>query len=206
MAKKNKRGRGRPPVQKVFTAQELRQKAEAWRQHSQEHRAEVKFEEAGEALETILEDGKLELCNKFEIKALRRMAEALYDQYEADKHYKEDLTIGYGVFRDKDVNQVTPEEWEEYHAFLKKKRKNAKQTHNIYNLPESQRESKGLVNEPIRIELDIEATEKEIEERLFEAEKLKREQERQFLKGRRERRDSRHEREAKREYYRKFYR
>ena len=142
----------------------------------------INYKEAEEGLETILSEEKLKQATHAELKELRRMAERLWDKLQIEKEYEQDMEWTYGVHR-----EPTPqsEAWDEEHEFLKPKRKNAKQTKNIYTLTDKQKEKKGIALEPTPMQLDVDATEAELEGVLTEAELLRKQQEAGFLKGRR---------------------
>ena len=112
------------------------------------------------------------------------MAAVLWDKLQCEKQYEEDLAWegGYGVNR-----EATPqsEAWDAEHEFLKPKRKNAKQTKNIYTLTDKQKEAKGMALEPTPMEFDVEMTEAELEKVLMEEALLLHQREQQFVKGRR---------------------
>lgn len=187
MAQKEKK-RGRPFKQKIFSAAELRQQAEKFRKQSQERIGSINYEQVEEGLELMLNEEKLKECTKAELKELRRMAERLWDRFQIEKEYEADQAWegGYGVCREPVEGMMSEDEWSKQHEFLKPKRKNAKQTHSIYSLPEHKKAERGLATEPVRMEFDIEATEKQIEEALMAEAMARHQQEEQFFtKGRR---------------------
>lgn len=187
MATKQKRKRGRPTAQKYFSPTELKAAAQENLKKSQERMGAINFKKAEEGLELMLDEARLKKCTKTELKELRRLAEGLWEKFQAEKQYAEDQAWegGYGTKREPVEGMMSSEEWDEEHKFLKKKRKNAKPLHNIYSLPEHKREERGLATEPVPMEFDVDATEAEIEQRLMEQARVERQQDQQFLKGRR---------------------
>ena len=117
-SKATKRKRGRPPGKKYFSAEELRQKSNAFMRKSQERLGKINFEEAEEGLSKILKADEKSPPPAAELKELRRMAERLYDQLQIEKQYEEEQQWeeGYGVRRDPDG---IPEVWTP-EGFMKK--------------------------------------------------------------------------------------
>jgi hypothetical protein len=183
MAKQIKSGRGRPKSQPK-AGLELRKKALEGIRLSAEHHGRIDHTASEEALAIMLDEKQLQKKTKAELKELRRMAERLWDQLQIDKQYQQDLDWegGYGVSREPTSQS---EQWDEEHQFLEKKRKNAKKTKNIYTLTDKQKEAKGIALEPVKMELDLDATEAELEKVMMEEAILKRQRELQFPKGRR---------------------
>lgn len=181
-AKQAKRGPGRPRKGCINLAEE-RARVQNAIQDNAKRLGAINFEEVGEGLVTMLSEDKLKQCTRAELKELRRMAERLWDQFEIEKQYAEDLEWSYGVNR----SEASPmlEEWDRQHEFLKPKRKNAKKTKTIYDLTDKQKERKGMALEPTPMEFDIEATEAEIAAKLVEVAAAQRVEEGKFLKGRR---------------------
>ena len=179
--KQQKRGRGRPKKGPLNLAEE-RSKVRASIAATAKRLGTINYHETAEALETMLSEDKLKECTHAELKELRRMAERLWDQIEIERQYQEDLEWGYGVKR-----ESTPqsEAWDKEHEFLKPKRKNSKKTKNIHTLTDKQKLKKGMSLEPVAMEMDLDATEAELEAKLMERAKEELMQARQFLVGRR---------------------
>ena len=171
------------PKNEPMSAYELRQRAQANIKDSAERRGQINFSETAEDLRLMLDTKRMEELTRSEIKELRRKAEQLWDKFEIERQYAEELERTFGVRNDPPPEIVA--EWEQQHAFLKPKRKNAKKLHNIYDLPENKREAKGLASAPTPMEFDVDATEAELEDKLMDAAIEQRKQDRQFLKGRR---------------------
>ena len=182
---KEKPGRGRPKTQPK-SGEELRLAALQRMQTTAERKGQIDHSASEEALQIMLDEKELKKQTKAELKELRRMAERLWDQLQIDKQYQQDLAWegGYGVNRSQTSEEMQAI-WDEEHKFLKPKRKNAKKVHNIYDLPEKKREAKGLVSEPVKMELDLDATEAELEKVMMEEAILQRQRELQYPKGRR---------------------
>ena len=130
----------------------------------------------------MLSEDKLRQCTKAELKELRRMAERLWDKFEIGKEYKADMEWTYGSKRE---STPASEAWDAEHEFLKPKRKNAKKTKSIYDLTDKQKEQKGIALEPMPMEIEIEATEAELEAQLLEQAAAEHVSQGQFLQGRR---------------------
>jgi len=168
-AKEKRRGPGRPKSEPISPAL-LRERALKGITRSAEARGEVNFQETEEGLMTMLSPQELKKQTKEELQDLRKMAEMLWDKFQIEKEILE-AQGNYGVY----VEDPTPaqiaakEEWDANHAFLKPKRKNAKQTHNIYSLPEHKREAYGIVSEPIKTTIDLDETEEQAHNRVMEA-------------------------------------
>jgi len=172
---------GRPRKQPLDIEAEKRKVRDGMKATA-ERQGTINYKDAEEGLETILSEEKLKQATHAELKELRRMAERLWDKLQIEKEYEEDMEWSYGVQR-----EATPqsEAWDKEHEFLEPKRKNAKQTKNIYTLTDKQKEKKGIALEPTPMELDVDATEAELERVLVEAELLRKQQEDRFHKGRR---------------------
>ncbi len=181
MAKKNRRGPGRPKKGCINLAEE-RAKVASRIKANAERLGTINFEETEEGLQTMLSEEKLKKCTHAELKELRRMAERLWDKFEIEKQYDEEQEWSYGMKR-----EPTPqsEEWDRQHEFLKPRRKNAKKVKSILNLTDKQKLEKGMSLEPIQDELNVEATEAEVQSQLMEQATTERADEGQFLKGRR---------------------
>jgi len=178
---KSKRGPGRPRKGCINLAEE-RARVQSAIQDNAKRLGAINFEEAEEGLDTMLSEDKLKQCTRAELKELRRMAERLWDQFEIEKQYAEDLEWSYGVRREPTPKSI---EWDRQHEFLKPKRKNAKKTKTIYDLTDKQKERKGMALEQTPMEFDVEATEAELAAKLVEEAAAKRVEEGHFLKGRR---------------------
>ena len=186
--KATKRKRGRPPGKKYFSADELREKSNAFMRKSQERLGNIDFKEAEEGLTKILKADEKNPPSAAELKELRRMASRLWDQLQIEKQYEEEQQWqeGYGVRRDPDG---IPEVWTP-EGLMKKERKNAKKPKNIDTLTDKQKISKGISLEPVSMEIDIDTTEAELERRLMEEAVVQKQfDDRRFLKGRRVRGD-----------------
>ena len=142
----------------------------------------INFEEVEEGLQTMLSEDKLKQCTKAELKELRRMAERLWDKFEIEKEYEQELEWTYGTRRS---DTPASEEWERNHEGLVPKRKNAKKTKTIYDLTDKQKLRKGIELEPVPMEIEIEATEAEVEAELMQQAAAERVNQGQFLQGRR---------------------
>ena len=118
------RGPGRPKKGCIDLAVE-RTKVLAGMKASAERLAAFNNAETEDGLQTMLSEKKLKQCTKAELKELRRMAERLWDQFEIEKQYAEDMEWTYGTKR-----EPTPQSkaWDEEHELLKPKRK---KTNNI---------------------------------------------------------------------------
>ena len=181
MSKAVKAKRGRPP-NKPKSGEELRLIAIERMKATAESKGQINFSETEESLLTMLDDKQLKSKTSAELKELRRIAEHLWDKFQIEKEVAEaeQWEGGYGV-----STEGQQKKWDEEHAFLKPKRKNAKQTKNIYTLTDKQKEAKGIALEPMKMELDLEATEAQLEQAIMEEAILKRQREQQFPKGRR---------------------
>jgi len=179
--KAKKRGVGRPKKGCINLAAEREAVAKGIKANA-ERLGTINFEETEEGLQTMMSEEKLKACTHAELKELRRMAERLWDKFEIEKQYEQEQEWSYGSMREPTAQS---EEWDRQHAFLKPKRKNAKQTKNIYSLTEKEREQKGIALEHMPVEFDIKATEAEAEAKLIEEAAAKRKSEGQFLQGRR---------------------
>ena len=179
--KSKKRGRGRPKKGCLDLAAE-RAAVAAGTKANAERLGTIKFEETEEGLQVMLSEDKLRQCTKAELKELRRMAERLWDKFEIGKEYKADMDWTCGSKR-----ESTPalEAWDAEHEFLKPKRKNSKKTKSIYDLTDKQKEQKGIALEPVPMEIDVDATEAELEQKLIEKAAAQRISQGQFLQGRR---------------------
>ena len=179
--KPKKRGRGRPKKGCLDLAAE-RASVAAGIKANAERLGVIDFAEVEEGLQTMLSKDKLKQCTKAELEQLRRMAERLWDKFEIEKEYEADMEWTYGS-----RHEPTPasEAWDAEHEFLKPKRKNSKKTKSIYDLTDKQKEQKGIALEPMPMEIDIEATEAELEAQLMEQAAAERVSEGQFLQGRR---------------------
>ena len=179
--KSKKRGRGRPKKGCLDLAAE-RAAVAAGTKANAERLGTIKFEETEEGLQVMLSEDKLRQCTKAELKELRRMAERLWDKFEIGKEYKADMDWTCGS-----KHESTPalEAWDAEHEFLKPKRKNSKKTKSIYDLTDKQKEQKGIALEPVPMEIDVDATEAELEQKLIEKAAAQRISQGQFLQGRR---------------------
>ena len=180
--KQKKRGPGRPRKGCIDLAVE-RAKVQQAMQDNIKRLGTINFQETEEDLQTMMSEEKLKECSRAEIKELRRMAERLWDQFEIEKQYAEEQEWTYGA----DRREATPmsEEWDRNHADTTPKRKNAKKTKNIHTLTDKQKLKKGMSLEPVAMEMDLDATEAELEAKLIERAKEELMQARQFLVGRR---------------------
>ena len=179
--KPKKRGPCRPKKGCIDLANEKAVVAAGIRANA-ERLGTINFEEVEDGLQTMLSEDKLRQCTKAELKELRRMAERLWDKFEIGKEYKADMEWTYGSKR-----ESTPalEAWDAEHEFLKPKRKNSKKTKSIYDLTDKQKEQKGIALEPVPMEIDVDATEAELEQKLMEKAAAQRISQGQFLQGRR---------------------
>jgi len=179
--KPKKRGLCRPKKGCIDLANEKAVVAAGIRANA-ERLGTINFEEVEDGLQTMLSEDKLRQCTKAELKELRRMAERLWDKFEIGKEYKADMEWTYGSKR-----ESTPalEAWDAEHEFLKPKRKNSKKTKSIYDLTDKQKEQKGIALEPVPMEIDVDATEAELEQKLMEKAAAQRISQGQFLQGRR---------------------
>lgn len=180
--KKAKRGPGRPRKGCIDLAAE-RAKVQQAMQDNIKRLGTINFQEAEEDLQTMMSEKKLKECTRAELKELRRMAERLWDQFEIEKQYAEEQEWTYGTNR----HEASPmsEEWDRNHEDITPKRKNAKRPKTITQLTDKQKVSKGISLEPVAMEFDVDAVEKELTSKLMEKASVKRVEDRQFLKGRR---------------------
>ncbi len=181
MAKVTKAKRGRPP-NKPKSGEELRQIAIERMKATAERKGQINFSETEESLLTMLDEKQLKSKTSAELKELRRFAEHLWDKFQIEKEVAEaeQWEGGYGV-----STEEQQKKWDEEHAFLKPKRKNAKQTKNIFTLTDKQKLAKGIALEPVKTELDLDLTEAELEDVMMQEAILKHQRELQFPKGRR---------------------
>ena len=179
--KPQKLGPGRPKKGCINLTAE-RAKVQAGMKANAERLSAIDFDEVEDGLQTMLSEDKLKQCTKAELKELRRMAERLWDKFEIEKEYEQEMEWTYGIRRS---DTPASEEWERNHAGIARKRKNAKKTKTIYDLTDKQKLRKGIALEPAVTEIDIEATEAELEVQLMEQAAAERASQGQFLQGRR---------------------
>jgi len=181
MTKATKAKRGRPP-NKPKSGEELRQLAIQRMNATAERRGQLNLSETEESLLTMLDEKQMKSKTSVELKELRRIAEHLWDKFQIEKEVAEaeQWEAGYGVNTEEQQKR-----WEEEHAFLKPKRANAKKTKTIYDLTDKQKVAKGIALEPVKMELEPELTEAQLEQAMMNEAILKRQREQQFPKGRR---------------------
>ena len=179
--KSKKRGPGRPRKGCIDLAAE-RAKVQAGMKANAERLGAIDLEEVEDGLQTMLSEDKLKQCTHAELKELRRMAERLWDKFEIEKEYEQELEWTYGTRRS---DTPASEEWDRNHEGITPKRKNAKKVKTIYDLTDKQKLRKGIALEPAVTEIDIEATEAELEAELMEQAAAERLSRGQFLQGRR---------------------
>ena len=110
------------------------------------------------------------------------MAERLWDKFEIVKEDEVGMEWIYGTSRE---STTESEVCDAEHVFLKPKRKNSKETKSIYGLTHKQIEQKGIAFEPVPMEIDVEATEAELEAQLMDEAAVERVSEGRFPQGRR---------------------
>jgi len=178
--KATKRKPGRPPKQKIFSAAELLEQSRVAREKSQARLGTIDMAEAEAGLSSILSMDKKKPTDA-ELKELRRMAERLWTQLGMEKVLEEEAEWMDSISKPPSTGVWMPDGED-----LTPKRKNARKPKSIHDLTDKQNQAKGISLEPVPMELDIDATEAELEQRLMQEAVLRKQTEEQrFLRGRR---------------------
>ena len=194
--KKKARPVGRPKSEPQSAASIIT-KAREHMQQTRDLKQTTNHLEAEDTVARMMDESELKNIRDKDIKELKRQAEVLWELLQAERYEKEQSSYGTTQSDEDFLNapavqgQMTRAEWLKEHEHLKPKRKNARKVKSIRDIKEKHYEKYGLTTEVIET-ADIDALEKELENKLMDEAIAQRNEERRVnpLLNRRQRHQS----------------
>lgn len=140
---------------------------------TQERKRTFDYLQAEDTIAQMMDEQELKTLQSKDIQELKRQAEILWELLQAEQWEQEQHSYGIEVTDEEFLDapavsgQMSRKEWMEAHAHLKPKRKNARKTKSIYDIKEKDHDKFGITAE-ITEATDLDALEKDIEDRMMD--------------------------------------